>query len=155
MPDYNLEDIPTLDDIIEKDLAENIEPDKAESDAAETQTTTNDPDLFSDESIDTDSDGTVSDETEHQSGDLNDDGNEDDNDDRNEDKSKSPIIDMQSVEPVPQVPVEPISVELMAKNIVNQLMPDLEQKLKHLLQQTLEEKQAEETIKSADTSNEN
>ena len=146
MPDYNPEDLPTLDDIIEKDRANNVA-----SDAAETQATTNDPDLFSDESIDTDSDGTVSDATERQSGDLN----EDENEDKSEDKSKTPIIDAQSVVPVPQAPVEPIPVELMAKNIVNQLIPDLEQKLKFLLQQALEEKQAEETIKSADTTDEN
>ena len=47
MPDYNPKDVPTLDDIIEKDITDN-----AESDDTGTEAAKNDLDLSSNESID-------------------------------------------------------------------------------------------------------
>lgn len=146
MPDYNPKDIPTLDDIVEPDLAEKVESEEAEE--VEAPATESDPDLYLDESIDQDNgdtniDATPIDIAEHQP------------DGFNEDENAPPNIDVQPDEPAPQVSVEPIPVELIVSDIVKQLMPDLEQKLKLLLQQALEEKLAEETVQSTDTNHKN
>ena len=147
MPDYDPKDVPTLDDIIKNDITDNaktaiddgvVEPDDAVIKAAEY-----DINQFLAESIDQDTDSTVSDETGPQAGDLD------------EDKNDAPIIDAQPVEPAPQVSVEPISVELIVNDIVKQLMPELEQQLTHLLQQALEDKLPEEIRKDTDTENQN
>jgi len=140
MPDYNPKDVPTLDDIIEKDITDN-----AESDDAGTEAAKNDLDLSSNESIDPDTDDTIIAETEPQTGDLN------DIPEVESDNTEA----IQSVETTPQVSVEPIAVELIVKDIVKQLLPDLEQQLTFLLQQALEEKLPEKIIKPVDTTQEN
>ena len=191
MSDYNPKNIPTLDDIIEKDVTGNTETAIAdgivESDDAGTEAAAYDINLFLAES-ESDTGNTVIAETEPQLGDLNDipdaepadtdavqyvneetcetsvflseDKAEDDPDntesaltDYNEDNDS--IIDVQSIEATPQVSVEPLPVGLIVKDIVKQLMPDLEQQLVFLLQQAIEEKLPEEIIKSTDTEHEN
>ncbi len=185
MPDYNPKDVPTLDDIIEKVVTGDTEPDQAETEAAK-----NDADLLSDESIDLPPENTVFAETEPQAGKfdgipdaehdnpetvqqineetgessvyLSADETEGDPDktdfilsDYNENEDNSSIIDQQPAEATAQVSAEPISLERVVNNIVKQLMPDLEKQLKILLKQSLEENLPEDLIKPADTDHEN
>ncbi len=151
MPDYNPKDVPILDDIIEKDLADNVESDNAEiaiedgllePDDTVIGAAEYDINQFLAESTGKDTDDTVIADKEPQADDLN------------EDKNDAAIIDIASVETIAQVSAEPISVDLIVKDIVKQLMPDLEQQLKRLLQQALEEKLPEGIIKSTDTNKE-
>lgn len=63
------------------------------------------------------------------------------------------IIDAQTDEAAEQVSVDPISVGTIVKDVVKQMMPDLEQQLVFLLQKAIEEKMPAELIKPADTDN--
>ena len=49
--------------------------------------------------------------------------------------------------------IEPIELESIVQSVVKQMLPDLEQQLRFLLQQSLEEKLPAEMIKPADTNN--
>ncbi len=198
MPDYDPKNIPTLDDIIEKDLTDNIADNiekKIEDDTgdqAETGPASFDINLFIAKSTSV-TNATVTTENEPQLGDIDyildaeaDDTEgaqyadeessnitdflselevEDDADntesalidyiDIEDEEDNDSAIDAQSPEPTTQVSVEPISVGLMVKDIVRQLMPDLEQQLVSLLQQAIEEKLPKHIIKSSDYKDDN
>ena len=64
---------------------------------------------------------------------------------------KKPVIDVKPGEPDPQITEQLISLESIADDIVKQLMPNLEQHLRHLVKQALEKKLPDEIIKSVTT----
>ena len=164
MSDYSHKNIPTLNDIIEKDLDNN---DKAETKEAEA--TENIHDRFSAELVDADT------ATEAETGDVNDitevesayeesaasfsANNTEDIEyivntllsDTRKDNDNEDVTHEHAAEAIPQVPAEAVKLEYIVNDIVEQLMPDLEQQLRKRLQQLLQEKLPEEIFGPADT----
>ncbi|MCG6937098.1 MAG: hypothetical protein LJE83_02850 [Gammaproteobacteria bacterium] len=186
-PDYNPEDIPILDDIIEKGITDDtgIESidDITETEDEVTEAARFDINAFLD-NAGMDSENTITAETGPQPGELDgiletqdntaeiqfayeesseiefyQDDDEDALDDSmpeatvyyaDEDDYESGI-DVQADEPADQAIIEPISVGTIVKDIVREMMPDLEQQLVFMLQKAIEEKLPRELIKSSDT----
>jgi len=155
MPDYDPKSIPILDDIIKDDVIKETEKDKDDA-------TENNLDLFSDGTKDTAAEEPVIEQAELQIGNIEDissaDNTETDNiesaliDYTTDDESSQPVIASQTPEEMseeaPQASATPLQLETMVDDIVKQLMPDLEQQLRFLVLQALEEKLPEELLKS-------
>ena len=143
MPDYDPKNVPTLDDIIEKSVTDKtdiaVEDSFVESDDAVIKAAEYDINQFLAEPISSDTKNSIITTTEPLSYNLND------------------ILEEEpgNIESAPHASVEPIVVELIVKDIVKQLMPDLEQQLTLLLQQALEDKLPDAKIKSAGTDKQN
>jgi hypothetical protein len=149
MPDYDPKSIPILDDIIEAEVEDEdstvIHEKEINADTAETEKTHDDniPDLFSDdindsiEPIEIKNGETESNETETVEAVLIDYQIEEDNEDNNDGGGIQHDV----------ISEQPISLDSIVNDVVTQLMPDLEQQLRLLVQQALEEKLPEEIIR--------
>ena len=159
MSDFDQKNIPVLDDIIDGDGTDNTKSDSIESE--------NNLDLFEDKTTE------ASTETEPQIDSID----EISDNDVNHQKTTQPAITFNYEEtyrgsdyqlgskinavaagteetqnqPDPTFPLEPLVLERVVKNVVKQIMPDLEQQLRFLIQQSLEDELPKEIEKSATT----
>lgn len=157
MPDFDPNKIPTLDDIIDDETTDGTAPDIIEDESSldlfENEDTDEildtDPEIdAADESIDkADIDNTTSlpprpytyeetyNDSAYQLG--------------LEVKYEDLITYDDPVEFNQTAPIEPLEVELIVKSVVKQMMPDLEQQLRFLIQQALEKQLPPEIVKSS------
>ncbi len=175
MPDYDPKSIPILDDVIEKEITDttsdkagvtNNENEVSDTIDTESGQAENNPDLFSEGSIElvTEYSGEafIIETAEPQTAITDDIIDEEHSDDieytltdyntDNENNNDSPVIDVPSIKSSQQI-TAPVSLESMVDDIVKQLMPDLEQHLRYLVQQTLEDKLTDEVVNQLTTKN--
>ena len=181
MSDYDLKNIPVLDDVIEEDASDETEVDNEELAEEGQIEEENSIDLFSDESADSDNVDPVDAEPEltdenideQDSGDQNS-GDEEPyypdiaqtsiqiayqeiydksinllKDDGTDESDTNDHIDEHLAEAA-QISIDPIELEEIVGSTVKQLLPDLEQQLRFLIQRALEDRLPAEIIKSID-----
>jgi len=167
MSDIDQKNIPTLDDVIDDDSADNDIDIIEEKDSLDLFETNN-------------SDSPASSSTEEEAladAALDDTADPDENIDKTiqyslqhsyeeaytgldlqlgiETKSDDTFTPEDSAEPEHKITIEPLVLEQIVEGVVKQMMPDLEQQLRFLIQQSLEEKLPEETFKlTSDTDSE-
>jgi len=152
MADYDPKSIPTLDDIIENEIIDDTTPTSVEDE------NDNSLDLFEDEKTDSSLDNNLP-------------GKEDSNhevsahitpytfekayDDSSyqlnyEIKYEDLITYDDLVDFNPIAPIQTLDAEKIVKSVVKQMMPDLEQQLRFLIQQALEKQLSPESVQSPD-----
>ena len=158
MPDFDPNKIPTLEDIIDAETADGTAPDIIEDESS--------LDLFenkdTDETLDTGAETDAADESIDK-GDINNAASlpsrpytyeETYNDSAYqldyEVKYDDLITHDNLVEINQNTPIEPLEIELIVKSVVKQMMPDLEQQLRFLIQQALEKQLPPEIVKSSE-----
>ena len=158
MSDFDKTNIPTLDDIIDDDKTESIKPDIAESEdkldlfQAKTEDSTTETEPQSDTTAEVvDKKDSTNKKTGQHSGHYT---YEEIYGDTSYQLSHKANYDERItyedlVETDTVISLEPIVLEQIVENVVKQMMPDLEQQLRFLIQQSLEEKLPEEIINLA------
>ena len=136
MPDFDPDNIPVLDDIIDDDSTDANELDNSENE--------DDLDLFEENETELAAEAESQIETAD---------NHDDKDTSNDDKDTSnegvsqPLNVQDETDSL--AAIEPLELEPIVKSVVNQMMPDLEQQLRFLIQQALEERLPPDIIQLA------
>lgn len=129
MPDFDPDNIPVLDDIIDDDSTDANELDNSENE--------DNLDLFEENETELAAEAESQIETAD---------NHDDKDTSNEGGSQ-PLNDQDETDS--PAAIEPLELEPIVKSVVNQMMPDLEQQLRFLIQQALEERLPPDIIQLA------
>ena len=129
MPDFDPDNIPVLDDIIDDDSTDANELDNSENE--------DDLDLFEENETELAAEAESQIETAD---------NHDDKDTSNEGVSQ-PLNVQDETDSL--AAIEPLELEPIVKSVVNQMMPDLEQQLRFLIQQALEERLPPDIIQLA------
>ena len=161
MPEYDPKSIPILDDVIENDSDENADAldsstenqktasdtTSAENPYAESSQSDDNLDLFSDRFTGLTAEAPVIDQAAEEPS------------SQESEKTESALIDYSavteqeditetapSIETLPQTTAEPVSLEAIVDEIAKQLIPDLEQQLRYLIQKALEDRLPDEII---------
>jgi hypothetical protein len=129
MPDFDPDNIPVLDDIIDDDSTDANELDNSENE--------DNPDLFEENETELAAEAESQIETAD---------NHNDKDTSNEGVSQ-PLNVQDETDSL--AAIEPLELEPIVKSVVNQMMPDLEQQLRFLIQQALEERLPPDIIQLA------
>jgi len=162
MTDFAPKSIPTLDDIIEDGMSDDATPDSVENE------NDNGLDLFKAEKTDLSLDTGPTVDTQNNALDNNPLGKEDSNHEVSAHNSFEEVYDDSSyqlnyemkyedqitydelVDFNPIAPRQTFDAEKIVKSVVKQMMPDLEQQLRFLIQQALEKQLSPESVQSPD-----